>query len=83
MHQKQPTPPYYNLTAMNVPIAVWSGGNDWLADPQDIEPLLPKLPNLIYHKEISVYNHLDFLWAMNAPQEIYNEIVSMIAEDEK
>ncbi|EHB12416.1 Gastric triacylglycerol lipase [Heterocephalus glaber] len=75
------TPPFYNVTAMSVPIAVWNGGNDLLADPRDVNDLLPKLSNLIYHKEILPYNHLDFIWAMNAPQEIYNEIVSMMAED--
>ncbi|XP_062070876.1 gastric triacylglycerol lipase [Lepus europaeus] len=83
VHFNQPTPPYYNVTAMNVPIAVWSGGNDWLADPQDVDLLLPKLSNLIYHKEILPYNHLDFIWAMNAPQEVYNEIISMMAKDKK
>ncbi|MBW04294.1 Gastric triacylglycerol lipase, partial [Eschrichtius robustus] len=77
------TPPNYNLTAMDVPIAVWSGDNDLLADPQDVDLLLPKLSNLIYHKEIPTYNHLDFIWAMDAPQEVYNEIISMMAEDKK
>ncbi|XP_078200143.1 gastric triacylglycerol lipase isoform X2 [Callithrix jacchus] len=83
MHYNQPKPPYYNVTAMNVPIAVWNGGNDLLADPQDVGILLPKLPNLIYHKEIPFYNHLDFIWAMDAPQEVYNEIVSMMSDDKK
>jgi hypothetical protein len=66
---------------MTVPIAVWNGGHDILADPQDVAMLLPKLPNLLYHKEILPYNHLDFIWAMDAPQEVYNEIVTMMAED--
>ncbi|XP_004369963.1 gastric triacylglycerol lipase isoform X2 [Trichechus manatus latirostris] len=83
IHYNQPTPPYYNVTDMHVPIAVWNGGNDFLADPQDVDMLLPQLPNLIYHKMIPPYNHLDFIWAMNAPQEVYNEIVSMMAEDKK
>uniref|UniRef100_A0A2K5JGD8 Lipase n=2 Tax=Colobus angolensis palliatus TaxID=336983 RepID=A0A2K5JGD8_COLAP len=83
MHYNQSQPPYYNVTAMTVPIAVWSGGKDLLADPQDVGLLLPKLPNLTYHKEIPFYNHLDFIWAMDAPQEVYNEIVSMISEDKK
>ncbi|XP_060042658.1 gastric triacylglycerol lipase-like [Erinaceus europaeus] len=78
IHYNQPTPPVYNMTAMEVPIAVWSGGNDWLADPKDINLLLPKFPNLIYHKEIPSYNHLDFIWAINSPQEIYNEILSIM-----
>ncbi|XP_065776066.1 gastric triacylglycerol lipase [Muntiacus reevesi] len=83
VHYHQSTPPIYNLTAMNVPIAVWSGGNDLLADPEDVYLLLSKLSNLIYHKEIPNYNHLDFIWAMDAPQEVYNEIVSLMAEDKK
>ncbi|KAM9197567.1 gastric triacylglycerol lipase isoform 1-T1 [Dugong dugon] len=83
LHYNQPTPPYYNVTDMHVPIAVWNGGKDFLADPQDVDMLLPQLPNLIYHKMIPPYNHLDFIWAMNAPQEVYNEIVSMMAEDKK
>ncbi|XP_029101462.1 gastric triacylglycerol lipase [Monodon monoceros] len=83
LHYNQATPPNYNLTAMDVPIAVWSGDNDLLADPQDVGLLLPKLSNLIYHKEIPTYNHLDFIWAMDAPREVYNEIISMMAEDKK
>ena len=43
---------------MNVPIAEWSGGNDLLADTQDVDLLLLKLSNLIYHKEIPNYSHL-------------------------
>ncbi|XP_036351668.1 gastric triacylglycerol lipase isoform X2 [Ochotona princeps] len=82
-HFNQPTPPYYNVTAMNVPTAVWSGGQDLLADPEDVDLLLPKLSNLIYHKEILPYNHLDFIWAMNAPQEVYNEMISMMDKDNK
>ncbi|XP_007520822.1 gastric triacylglycerol lipase-like [Erinaceus europaeus] len=78
IHYNQPTPRVYNITAMEVPIAVWSGGNDWLADPKDVNLLLPKFPNLIYHKEIPSYNHLDFIWAVNSPQEIYNEILSIM-----
>ncbi|XP_003473591.2 gastric triacylglycerol lipase [Cavia porcellus] len=81
LHFNQSTPPYYNVTAMSVPIAVWNGGQDMLADPRDVANLLPKLSNLIYHKEILPYNHLDFIWAMNAPQEVYNEIVSLMVED--
>ncbi|XP_006732676.1 gastric triacylglycerol lipase isoform X2 [Leptonychotes weddellii] len=83
LHYHQPTPPYYNLTDMHVPIAVWNGGNDLLADPQDVDLLLSKLPNLIYHKKIPPYNHLDFIWAMDAPQVIYNDIVSMMGENNK
>ncbi|XP_036121455.1 gastric triacylglycerol lipase-like isoform X1 [Molossus molossus] len=81
MHYHQPTPPEYHLTNMNVPIAVWTGGNDWLTVPHDVDLLLSKLPNVIYHKKIPIYNHLDFIWAMDAPREVYNEIISMMGKD--
>ncbi|XDB65102.1 hypothetical protein ABFV05_018718 [Capra hircus] len=72
-----------SVLTMNVPIAIWNGGKDLLADPQDVDLLLSKLPNLIYHKEIPNYNHLDLIWAVDAPQEVYNEIVSLVAEEKK
>ncbi|KAM6184819.1 gastric triacylglycerol lipase-like [Rhynchocyon petersi] len=80
LHYNQPTPPLYNVSAMKVPIALWSGGNDLLADPKDVDLLLPKLSTLIYHKRIPTYSHLDFIWAIDA-QEIYNEMISMMARD--
>ncbi|XP_051003085.1 gastric triacylglycerol lipase [Acomys russatus] len=81
LHYNQKTPPEYDVSAMNVPIALWNGGSDLLADPRDVGMLLPKFTNLLYHKEVPPYNHLDFIWAMNAPQEVYNEMLSMMAED--
>ncbi|XP_054975436.1 gastric triacylglycerol lipase isoform X2 [Sorex araneus] len=81
MHYNQPTPLQYNLTSMQVPIALWSGSRDWLADPKDVDRLLTTLPNIIYHKQISPFNHLDFIWAINAPQEVYNHMVSMLKKE--
>ncbi|XP_055469892.1 gastric triacylglycerol lipase isoform X2 [Psammomys obesus] len=81
LHHNQRTPPEYDVSAMTVPIAVWNGGKDNLADPKDVDMLLPKLSNLVYHKEIPYYNHFDFIWGMDAPQEIYDEMLSMLAKD--
>uniref|UniRef100_F7EQ32 Lipase n=1 Tax=Monodelphis domestica TaxID=13616 RepID=F7EQ32_MONDO len=78
MHFDQSTPPAYNVSEMHVSTAVWSGTKDLLADPDDIKELLPKITNLIYHKIIPSYNHLDFIWAMNVTWEIFYEIIIMI-----
>nr|XP_008542330.1 PREDICTED: lipase member K isoform X2 [Equus przewalskii] len=80
MHFHQLTPPLYNVTKMEVPTAVWSGGQDLVADPMDVENLLPKITKLIYYKLIPHYNHLDFYLGQDAPQEIYQDLIRLMEE---
>ena len=39
----QATPPSYNITELNVPTALYTGGHDWLADPTDVNASIPLL----------------------------------------
>ncbi|XP_031240678.1 lipase member K [Mastomys coucha] len=80
MHFNQLTPPVYNITQMHVPTAMWSGGQDVVADAKDTKNLLPKVANLIYYKEIPHYNHMDFYLGQDAPQEVYGDLIRMIEE---
>ncbi|XP_006147666.1 lipase member K [Tupaia chinensis] len=80
MHFHQLTPPLYNVTQMEVPTAVWSGGQDILADPKDVENLLPQIANLIYNKVIPHYNHVDFYLGQDAYQEIYQDLIRLMEE---
>ncbi|XP_072484188.1 lipase member K-like [Notamacropus eugenii] len=77
-HFNQVTPPLYDLGAIKIPTAIWSGQQDWFASPKEVENLLPKLPNIIYHKKIPYYNHIDFLLGLDAPQEFFHEILYLI-----
>lgn len=71
------SPPDYNSTNIDVPTAIYYSQDDWLADVRDTDRLLKSLPNVIHkylvpHKK---FNHVDFLWGINAPSLLYNEIV--------
>ncbi|XP_044516274.1 gastric triacylglycerol lipase-like [Gracilinanus agilis] len=81
-HYNQPTPPRYNLSSMRVPIALWSGQKDLVTDPEDVAILVSQIPNLIYHKTLPKYTHLDFIFGVNAPEDIYNEIINMIKKSQ-
>lgn len=68
---------------MTVPMALFTGTKDWLADPKDVAELLPILNatgHLIFHKNIDYYDHLDFIWGVNAATVIYSDIIK-IAKD--
>ncbi|KAL6061437.1 hypothetical protein STEG23_033204, partial [Scotinomys teguina] len=62
-HYNQSTPPIYEVENMKVQTAIWSGARDILANPIDVKNLVAKTYNLVYHKKIDDYNHLDFIIA--------------------
>ncbi|XP_078361671.1 gastric triacylglycerol lipase-like isoform X2 [Oculina patagonica] len=74
-HYGQDTPPLYNVSAMTVPVALYWAQNDWLADPTDVRALLPLLPNKMYDKYIENWDHLDFIWGLDAAKIVYNDII--------
>ena len=40
--------------------------------------LRDELPYIIYQKEIKGWNHLDFIWAVDATQDVYIDIINMM-----
>ncbi|XP_058398659.1 lipase member J-like isoform X1 [Diceros bicornis minor] len=78
IHFNQTTSPLYNVTKMNVSAATWNGESDLLADPEDVKILLSEITNHIYHKTISYYNHIDFLFGLDVYHQVYREIIDII-----
>jgi lysosomal acid lipase/cholesteryl ester hydrolase len=81
-HYNQTTAPSYDLTKVSVPTALYSGGNDWLADPIDVDVLRKLLPNIVEDYAIETYNHMDLVWGINTKTMLYNRILDLIGKYE-
>jgi len=80
VHYNQPTPPQYEVSYFptDLPLALFTGTHDYLADPLDIQTLIAQLPiTPFYHNEPS-YAHIDFILAPNAATLIYPRIITLI-----
>lgn len=74
----QPNPPQYNVSELSVHTALFSGSRDWLADKRDVDNLIPKISNTVFnHTNIASYEHLDFIWGLNARYDVYDVIIKM------
>ncbi|XP_047740223.1 lipase 3 [Hyalella azteca] len=81
-HYGQTTPPAFNLDNVVTPTALFWGANDWLATPEDVARLATELPNVIlnYRVPFDMFNHLDFVWAINADELVYNEVLNVLSQ---
>lgn len=58
------------------------GGKDRLADPRDLELLLKVLPTrrILLHQHYPDYEHLDFIWGINAASWVYSKVLSVLSD---
>jgi len=85
-HYGSPTPPSYPLHKLGKkngapPLALFSGTTDLLADPTDVSLLLQTLPadgKPVFVSNIPSYDHLDFVWGVNAHQLIYPDVLRLL-----
>ncbi|KAG8336164.1 hypothetical protein J6590_050364 [Homalodisca vitripennis] len=73
-------PPTYDLSSVKSPIYVYYGMNDWLSVPEDVYHAVEKLPNVQKVTPVpdDQFNHLDFMWSVDARTLLYNDIISTL-----
>ncbi|XP_048362954.1 lipase member M-like [Sphaerodactylus townsendi] len=74
----QTTPPVYKIEDIKIPIAIWTGGNDLFIHSKDIDLLRSKISNLVSENHIPEWQHLDFIWGLDAPERMYVNIIEMM-----
>ncbi|XP_066999665.2 lipase 3 [Anabrus simplex] len=75
------SPPDYDLSKITAPVYLLYSENDWLAGLRDIQRLFDGLPNAHkYDVPLHSFNHLDFLWAIDANQLVYSETVKIMKD---
>lgn len=78
-------PPQYNLKNCTVPVAIIYSDKDTLTFTRDILRLPHELPNVIEMRRVEddTFNHIDFVWAKDAKEIVYDHIVDLMKmEDE-
>jgi hypothetical protein len=77
----QSTPPSYDLANIKLPVALFTGGNDLLADPMDVEKLesiMGPNSNIVFNQKLDDYEHLDFVWGLDAHTALYPNVVNVL-----
>ncbi|XP_060538883.1 putative lysosomal acid lipase/cholesteryl ester hydrolase [Pantherophis guttatus] len=72
------TPPFYKIEDVTVPVAVWSGGKDFPISARNIESLLPRIPHLVFYKNIPDWEHFDAVLGLDAPQRFYPDVLELM-----
>lgn len=75
---KRLTPPDYILQNVKAKVAIYYSVADSLAVVADVQRLANELPNVVSNNLVAheTFNHIDFVWSMNAPRLIYSSIIS-------
>ncbi|KAL0130331.1 hypothetical protein PUN28_002165 [Cardiocondyla obscurior] len=76
---KQKTPPSYDIKKITAPIHIFYAENDMIVAEESILELEKHLPNAFTQKvPYKLFNHVDFVMAIDAKTFVYNSILKVI-----
>lgn len=71
----------FPVERITAPLSLHYSTADTFADPGDVETLIPRLNSVIFIQRIDErFNHIDFLWSMNAANLIYSNVLDVFAK---
>ncbi|XP_041985087.1 lipase 3-like [Aricia agestis] len=78
----QQEPPKYNMTDVQVPVAIYYSEEDLLAHPTDVERLHSELPDVrdFYKVPEQHFSHMDFQFAKTTPVTINQRLIDSIKQ---
>eukprot|EP00420_Gonyaulax_spinifera_P004112 CAMPEP_0197924096 /NCGR_PEP_ID=MMETSP1439-20131203/95080_1 /TAXON_ID=66791 /ORGANISM="Gonyaulax spinifera, Strain CCMP409" /LENGTH=396 /DNA_ID=CAMNT_0043546497 /DNA_START=31 /DNA_END=1221 /DNA_ORIENTATION=- len=81
-HYNSTESPDYSLSNISVPVALFSGASDAMADPLDVKHMKSLLPASKVVKEVEIpgYSHLDFIWGEDANVLLYPQVLQVISD---
>ncbi|KAL0116948.1 hypothetical protein PUN28_010077 [Cardiocondyla obscurior] len=70
-------PPEYPVEKITAPVMLYNGLNDFLANPNDVELLNQKLPNVLEKYTVTVkrISHFDFVFGLHIRDLVYNRVI--------
>lgn len=72
------TPPKYNLNKVVAPVYLYYSNNDWMCHETDSLRLCNELSSCQDSICLGNYSHMDYLFALNAPDLVYNSILKLM-----
>lgn len=75
-------PPKYNLGNIKTPVFLHYSDNDWLSTPNDVHKLSKEIKSVVgkFRVPCTEFNHLDFVFAINATELIYNRLLNIMEQ---
>lgn len=79
------SPPEYDLSKVTVPTYLHYGMSDDEVNYRDLLKLAATLPNVVTVNKMSrdSFNHYDFIWAIDATEQVYNDLVMYMKDAEE
>jgi len=74
-------PPDYPLKKVTAPVYLIYSHNDWLSAEYDVRKLCSRISNCQgkFLTADGSFNHLDYMFGIDAPTQVYNKVISLMA----